>query len=252
MAVREASAVAADLVPPDALAHAVGGSFRETGAEFLHHFVDIGGLEPHHRVLDVGCGVGRMAVPLMGFLNERGRYAGFDVVPSLVDWCQAEIAARDSRFSFQRFDLRNSTYNPTGATRAVDLRFPYDDASFDFVFLTSVFTHLLPDDLRHYLSEIARVLTPGGRCFSTFFLLNDESLGLIRSGLSPVFRFSHLHDGYRANDAVAENAVAYREDDVRRWYSAAGLEWIGPPVYGHWCTRLNGRSLQDIVVARKR
>jgi SAM-dependent methyltransferase len=244
--------VNAELVPPDLLINAVGGQFRETGEEFLRYFVELGGLEPHHRVLDVGCGVGRMAVPLMGYLNDRGRYEGFDVMADLVAWCQAEIASRDQRFSFRRLDLHNPEYNPRGTTSAAELGFPYEDASFDFAFLTSVFTHMLPADVQHYLSEISRVLAPGGRCFATFFLLNDESLALIRSGLSPVFHFSHLHDGYRANDVIAERAVAYPEADIRRWFSERGLDWVGPPVYGHWCTRLNGRSLQDIIVARKR
>jgi SAM-dependent methyltransferase len=242
----------ADLIPPDALANAVGGEFRKTGEEFLPYFVEIGGLQPHHHVLDVGCGVGRMAVPLMTYLDERGRYEGFDVKAELVAWCQAQITPIDARFTFRRLDLHNRTYNPMSTTRAAHVTFPFGDDVFDFVFLTSVFTHMLPADLRRYLAEIARVLKPGGRCFSTFFLLNGESLALIRSGLSKRFRFAHLHDEFRANDETPENAVAYREDDMRRWFANHGLEWIGPPVYGHWCTRLNGLSLQDIVVARKR
>lgn len=49
------------LIPPDCL-HAVGGpEFVKVGEEFLRHFVEVGGLQPHHRVLDVGFGTGRMA-----------------------------------------------------------------------------------------------------------------------------------------------------------------------------------------------
>jgi SAM-dependent methyltransferase len=239
-----------DLAPPEALANAVGGTFRETGREFLRYFVEIGGLQPHHRVLDVGCGVGRMAVPLMEYLDANGRYEGFDVMPNLIRWCQEEITPRDSRFRFRHVDLHNPTYNPGGGTAAADHRFPYADASFDFVILTSVFTHMRPEGVRRYLAEIARVLAPAGRCFATFFLLNAESLALIRAGLSPYFRFAHLHDGFRANDRdLPENAVAYDEEQVRGWYGECGLAWVGSPAYGHWCTRLNGLSLQDIVVA---
>lgn len=239
-----------DLVPPEALANAVGGTFRETGREFLRYFVDLGGLEPHHRVLDVGCGVGRMAVPLMGFLNAEGRYEGFDVMPHLIRWCQTEITSRDPRFQFRHVDLHNPTYNPASDTSAAAHTFPYADASFDFVILTSVFTHMRPDGVRRYLTEIARVLAPAGRCFSTFFLLNAESLALIRAGLSPLFRFGYRHDGFRANDPdLPENAVAYDEERMRGWYRECGLEWLAPPTYGHWCTRLDGLSLQDIVVA---
>ena len=41
----------------------------------------------------------------------------------------------------------------------------------DVAFLTSVFTHMLPEDVEHYLDELARVLKPGGRTLITWFLL---------------------------------------------------------------------------------
>jgi protein-L-isoaspartate O-methyltransferase len=40
------------------------GDYRAIGAEYLGHFVRLGGLKPSDRVLDIGCGIGRMAVPL--------------------------------------------------------------------------------------------------------------------------------------------------------------------------------------------
>src|SRR5205085_6486747 len=63
-----------ELLPPPALARSVGGEFRATGAEFLRYFIELGGLRPTEHVLDVGCGVGRMAVPLTGYLDAGGRY----------------------------------------------------------------------------------------------------------------------------------------------------------------------------------
>ena len=40
------------------------GDYLAVSAGFLRDFVTVGGLEPHHHVLDVGCGIGRMAVGL--------------------------------------------------------------------------------------------------------------------------------------------------------------------------------------------
>jgi len=45
-----------------------------------------------------------------------------------------------------------------GTVAASEFVFPFADASFDFVSLASVFTHMLPVDLEHYAGQIARVL----------------------------------------------------------------------------------------------
>src|SRR5262245_33590861 len=128
---------ATDLTPPRRLIHAVGGGFDKVGQEFLDIFVQWAGLKPHEHVLDVGCGSGRIAVPLTGYLEPPGSYDGFDVMADCVRWCQEEVAPRFPHFRFRHADLFNREYNPDGRWKAHEYRFPYDDASFDFAFLTS-------------------------------------------------------------------------------------------------------------------
>ena len=49
---------------------------------------------------------------------------------------------------------------------------------------------MLPEEVSNYLSEIERVMKPGGRAVITFFLLNQESLKLVGSGMSTIdFRY---------------------------------------------------------------
>src|SRR4051812_23038714 len=86
------------LVPPRRLQLVGEGDFAATGEEFLGHLVELCGLAPHERVLDVGCGIGRLARPLSRFLDERGSYAGFDVNAVGIGWCQARYDRE--RFSF--------------------------------------------------------------------------------------------------------------------------------------------------------
>jgi SAM-dependent methyltransferase len=104
-----------------------------------------------------------MALPLAGYLNREGRYAGFDVSRSAIAWCTENISGSHPNFDFRVVDIQNGVYNPKGRFKSSDLRFPYPDGSFDVVLLASVFTHMLPQDVRHYLYEIVRVLKPGGR-----------------------------------------------------------------------------------------
>lgn len=228
-----------------------GGDFRTVGEEFLGHFREFGELDPDHDVLDVGCGVGRMAIPLLGYLSGRGSYDGFDVDPDAIRWCTDNITGRNPRFRFRVVDVRNALYHPTGAVGAADLRFPFRDESFDFAFLTSVCTHMRPPEVVNYLREIARVLRPGGRCLLTWLLLNDDSLRLIDAGRSR-FEFPVEIGIARASDPdVPERAIAYPEEWVREQMGDVGL-WVREPLrYGSWCGRERLHSSQDIVVVER-
>jgi ubiquinone/menaquinone biosynthesis C-methylase UbiE len=161
--------------------HVGAGDFDEIGKTFLRYFIELGDLKPGDTVLDVGCGFGRMALPLTGYLRAEGRYCGIDIVRAPIRWCQRHIATRHPNFCFEVADVYKKAYNPRGRYEASDYRLPYDSGSFDFVFLVSVFTHLLPPELRNYLAEVSRVLREDGRCLITYFLLNPESQALIRS-----------------------------------------------------------------------
>ena len=237
--------------PPKALQDCVGGSYQEVGQEFLQYFIELGHLKPDERVLDIGCGSGRMAVPLASYLSNAAQYRGFDVSHAAISWCRDNITPRFPSFRFEFADLLNAPYNPTGQKRPSQYRFPYDDEMFDFVFATSVFTHMLPADMDHYLAEISRVLQPAGRALITFFLLNDNSTALINARRG-TYNFEHTGPGYRTtNPSQPEEAIAYPETFIRNLYERHGLKIREPISYGSWCGREDYLSFQDIIVAAK-
>lgn len=240
------------LTPPSRMVEAVGeGNFKKVGQTFLRHFINLCDLKPNEKVLDVGSGSGRMAVPLTRYLSSEGSYEGFDITPELVKWCQKNITPKYPNFHFQLADIYNKMYNPQGKYKASSYKFPYAGETFDFVFLTSVFTHLLRPDMENYLSEISRILKSGGRCFITFFLLNEESLQLIEAKKIS-WKFEFNFGEYRIeNEDIPEAVVAYDETFIKQLYSKYNLE-ITPPVrYGSWCERPQSFDYQDIVVASK-
>jgi len=238
------------LVPPRRLDFVGHSDFVATGDEFLGHFVELGGLQPGHAVLDVGCGIGRIARPLAGYLGADGSYDGFDVNREGIGWCRRRYA-RHANFRFQVADLYNRRYNPRGAHAASEYRFPYEDASFDFVILTSVLTHLLEAEADHYLAEAARVLKPGGRVLATFFLLDDTSRAAIADGSAGLAFLDPEEQVAVISEDVPEEAVAFDVAWLGEHTAAHGLE-VQSVSPGTWTGREDGRSFQDLVVAQRR
>jgi ubiquinone/menaquinone biosynthesis C-methylase UbiE len=234
-----------ELVPPqDLLPHyAQRRSFMKAGDRFLEAAASRG-LEPHHRVLDIGCGVGRFAVALAGYLDERGSYVGIDTHAPSIRLCRKYIGRKLDRFRFKRV--------PFG--EAATLRFPFRSASFDFAFSNSLFTHLKPEIAENYLLEIGRVLRPKGRAFNTMFLLNDDSVALLDANSSTHEKTYPFGDG-RARVKQPERPqgwIAHQEGFIRSVHERAHLE-IEPPIrYGAWPGREPtgpGFGEKDIVVA---
>lgn len=239
------------MVPPTEAIFVGGFQFAKVGNRFLELFKEYGGLLPSSHVLDVGSGQGRMALPLTRFLSPSAQYVGIEVVREGVDWCE-EKYRRFCNFRFIHADIFNKNYNPGGSIAASQYRFPFESESFDFVFLTSVFTHMCPDDFQHYLSEIARCLKTGGRCFITFFLLNEVSLDAIRSGRSTLpFHYQVFDQCLTVNADTVEAAIAYPEEFVLDAYRRNGLSLVGDIHYGRWIPRETSLCYQDVIVGVK-
>ena len=226
--------------------------FQEIGKAFLREFKERCSLLPSSSLMDVGCGIGRLAIPLTDYLDAAGRYEGFDITPDNVTWCQDHIAARYTNFGFKVADIFNHFYNPEGRYQAHDYQFPYLDDTFDVACATSVFTHILADDSERYLSETARVLKTGGYFLGTFFLLNQPSIIALRQQKSSQPFFHQLTNCLVVDPQVPEAAVAYNEAFIAEIYQKVGLE-IKEVHYGLWSGREPTAygGYQDMIVARK-
>jgi SAM-dependent methyltransferase len=115
-----------------------------------------------------------------------------------------------------------------------------------------LFTHVLPAAAENYVAEASRVLKPGGRFLSTWFLLDaavEQALGEGRTSVSFAHRFQRHA---QTNLHAPEQAVAFPRDYVLEVFARNGFTVDG--VYrGDWSgfpDKID--SMQDVIVAHRR
>ncbi|MCK0180460.1 class I SAM-dependent methyltransferase [Flavobacteriaceae bacterium S0862] len=237
-----------ELVPPKGMIYTGTGDYLKVGDIFFKHFQTYGNITPESTILDIGSGIGRMSIPFTKFLNSKGSYRGFDVVKKGVNWCTKHITSKFPNFQFTYIPLKNDLYNLSTTDKASNYKFPYKDNEFDFVFLTSVFTHMLPDDVDNYLNEIGRVLKSKKRCLATFFILDDVSRALM---VNSDKHFKYLRKNYALmSERVKEANVAYDKEYLFKLIQDKGFR-IEKYLEGSWSGKAdNVLSYQDILILK--
>jgi len=126
-------------------------------------------LASYDRILDIGCGTGHWLRTLLPFLSEEAWIIAADRDPK---W-----SAKDAAWAE---DLRS--YGISLELQQADLeKLPFEDATFDMVTCQTVLIHMR--DPRHALTEMLRVLRPGGLLlcaepdnFGTYCAASTQSL----------------------------------------------------------------------------
>lgn len=227
------------------------------GAAHMRNFERTIGLNADMCFVDLGCGIGRDAFQLIDRLSPKGRYIGLDVTRDSISWCQRHITPKHANFTFHHIDAFNELYNPHGRIKTSDFRLPLADASVDRIGLASVFTHLLRDEVVHYMKEFARVLKPDGLAHASFFLYSREALQAAESLGTTAWKASFAHaqgDGVYSNDPTyPRGAVAYTDATMRQMMREAGLTTDRPYVKGAWSGLWGDQAEegQDAVVLRR-
>ena len=224
-----------------------GKKFAIRGSTIARLLTDNAGLKPHEKVMEIGCGCGATALPLTKVLKD-GNYTGLDIDKISIKACKKNVLLKKSKFIFEWMDVYNTIYNPESTTIVQSYRFPYSDASADVIFLASVFTHMLPDDVSHYIREISRMLHPNGRCFFTTFLMDYGHEGYID--------FPFDHGIYRLHkETLPEKAIGYYRQFFEENFGAVGMSIQDTPLLGLW--RFSQPELprislnQDVMIFKK-
>jgi ubiquinone/menaquinone biosynthesis C-methylase UbiE len=131
-----------------AMSLAVGGEYDRIGA-IAAQIVQSCGAKDGDRLIDFGCGSGRLAKHI-GIALPNIRYLGLDVVQELLEYAATKTPPHFC------FVLNHQ------------VAIPEPDCSADFVVVFSVFTHLYHEESYTYLRDMRRVLRSGGKLIFSF------------------------------------------------------------------------------------
>lgn len=227
-----------------------GARFAAEGNHLVEQMKSLAGLTPASNVLEIGCGVGRSAISLAKFL-ETGRYVGMDIERVSIDAFKGNPALSRPDFSVEWLNIYNELYNPEGSQAADAYRFPHNDDAFDLIFHFSVFTHMMEEDVRNYVGEMARMTAKGGYCLFSGFLMNHDPK---TSAAKMPFKTGVAH---HMREDIPTVMIGYDEAFFDDLFAQHGMEKAHDSVLGTW--RGEGSSVsstqifaQDILIYTKR
>ena len=231
-----------------------GGHPMPLAAHFMTIMIDQADLARGDRILDIGCGCGRIAAALTQHLGPEGSYVGVDIIAGLVDFANRHIAPRCAQFSFLTLQRGNPIYDAwrhEGTSRTIaSLEEACAAGTIDLCIATSLFTHLNTGMARETLRAIRRALAPDGRALISLFLVDAGVRALIRKG-GAAFQFEHKYeDGvYIQEPAGPLGAVAFTFDHFVKLLTENDL-YIERVLYGRWPGRPHHISGQDVIIVR--
>jgi ubiquinone/menaquinone biosynthesis C-methylase UbiE len=116
--------------------------------QYRKDVLDLAGVAPGHRVLDIGCGTGTQAIAIDRRVRPGGSVIGVDISENMLTVARRKARRAGVGILFQDADAA---------------RLPFEDGLFDIVTITTVM-HMVPPDRRQLcLDEVSRVLRRGGR-----------------------------------------------------------------------------------------
>jgi len=133
----------------------VGGLWKQQGQSQLN-FLKEHGLNPSHKLVDIGCGCLRGGIHYIKYLD-KGNYYGLDINQSLIEAGIQEIKKEALSVKQSKLMVDNQ------------FRLGRFGENFDYMVSISLFTHLPMNIIIRCLSEARKCLTPEGIYFATFF-----------------------------------------------------------------------------------
>ncbi len=130
-------------------------------------------LNKNSKILDCGCGAGKLAYSLKNFFD-TGSYYGFDIEKKTINF----LKKNHKKFNFNYHNLyylKNKSKND-----AAQINFNYENKMFDIICTFSIFTHQPTEVLENYLKQFSNMIKPGGITFNTFYIVDKNKKDKIK------------------------------------------------------------------------
>ncbi len=216
-------------------------------------------LFPGSRVLDFGCGIGRVMLKLLKERPDLGGVTGVDIMPPVIAFCRDHIAPAFPQAEFQLLADRNDHYDrhidPQAGEAMAKAEFARQHSGrYGAVYAFSVFTHVDVGDFEDLLRFVASLLPTHAQFLFTAFILTPASrkalAGRTVGGRYRNGAFSHDGRVFVGDRKDRLAFIAYDQTLLEEMIVNAGL--IPATVeYGGWRADGFSPSLQDVVVCRK-
>lgn len=140
------------------------GLYDVSRGEYHLEYLKRYGLLPGHCILDFGCGFGRTAIPLLGYLKP-GRYVGVELSAERIRLAREWVARDGLEDTRPRWIV------------SMDSSMPYlEDGSVDYIWANSVFTHMPRGETEKAILGAWRVMQPGGVALFNYSISADDSV----------------------------------------------------------------------------
>ncbi len=132
---------------------------------------------PSLKLVDLGCGHGKLAPVSVFFTHPNGEYLGIDIQQSCIDFCRRKYSHLP-RVKFHLSSDFNARYsdsspNSTSGNQSYGADWPVGDESIDLLIAISLFTHLQEKDAYGYINRIHSILKPDGLAIITCHIVEE-------------------------------------------------------------------------------
>ena len=203
-------------------------AFMWRDLEFVRDMV-----KPGDRVLDFGCGNGRLA----GFLgfgrNEpafakasAGKYVGIDISGKLIEIAKQKYSSEKTKFVKLAAASKRSDRAANKESGRTTWQLPFPDNHFDIIFSIAVFHHFPSKEYALQVAkELNRVLKPRGKIVITVWNLWQERF--LRSGLKNEKGWKEMYIPFKSGDKEFKRYHhPFRMSELKELFEQAGFNTL--------------------------